>query len=91
MAGEEKALQLHVNEALSLDAESWAEVTDATGAICRRVEPPKCTLFEQVLDYLSALPAELGDSSVTLSEEAVAATAVCLRTPETAPAAPPCP
>ena len=45
----------------------------------RRSESDKKPLFDQVLDYLSSLPPESGGSGITLAEEAVAATAVCLR------------
>ena len=79
MNPDQKTLKVRVNEDLTLNAGWWEEVPADDGAIWRRVHPPETTLFEQVLDYLSSLPQEPGYLGLNIGQEAIAATAVCLR------------
>jgi len=75
----QRVLKVRVNEGLVLDAGWWEEVLDDDGVIRRCVHPPERPMFEQVLDYLASLPPETGYPGLHLGQEAVAATAVCLR------------
>lgn len=77
-SGKQK-LSVHVSEDLTLDAGWWEEVPDEGGVIYRRVHPPETTMFEQVVNYLESLPPEPGYPGIRIGEEAIAATAVCLR------------
>ena len=74
-----RRLAVRVNQRLTLDAGYWSEVPQEDGAIWRLIEPAERTLFDQVLDYLSSLPAVPGYTGLRLSDEAAAAVAVCLR------------
>ncbi len=74
-----KLLTVRVNEGLTLDAGWWEKVPAEDGAIWRCVHPPEMTMFEQVLEYLTSLPQETGYLGFNIGQEAVAATAVCLR------------
>ena len=67
-------LKIRVNDDLVLDAGCWEEGPDG-----RRVHPPAKTMFEQVIDYLSDMPEPSPYPWPRVGEEAVAATAVCLR------------
>jgi len=69
-------LTVRVNEDLVLDA-GRVEETDRDGPQ-RHIHPPATTMFEQVIDYLSRLEPE-DPGPLRIGEEAVAATAVCLR------------
>jgi len=73
------ALRVRVDEDLVVDAGWWEEVLDDDGAVRRCVHPPERPMFEQVLDYLASVPPEPGYPGLHLGQEAVAATAVCLR------------
>ncbi|MDJ0764255.1 MAG: hypothetical protein QNJ97_14835 [Myxococcota bacterium] len=67
-------LEIRVNDELVLDAGYWEEGPDY-----RSVHPPAKTMFEQIIDYLSDKPEPSAYSWPRVGEEAVAATAVCLR------------
>ena len=67
-------LEIRVNDDLVLDAGWWEEGPDG-----RRVHPPAKTMCEQVIDYLSDKPEPSASPWPRVGEEAVAATAVCLR------------
>ncbi len=67
-------LRVRVNDELALDGGWWEEALDY-----RCVHPPAKTKFEQLIDYLSAEPQPSICPHPEASEEAVAATAVCLR------------
>jgi hypothetical protein len=73
------ALKVRVNEALALDAGWWEQVSADDGTVLRCVHPPETTMFEQVLDYLASLPQEPGYLGLDIGQEAIAATAICLR------------
>jgi len=49
------------------------------GATQRLVHSPETTMFEQVVDYLGSLPPPRDYPGIHIGQEAVAATAVCLR------------
>lgn len=73
-----RTLRVRVNDELALDAGWWQEQQASDGSWQRIVHPPEKTMFAQVLDYLSSVPVEQG-RGIHIGEEAVAATAVCLR------------
>jgi len=68
-----------MNDELTLDAGWWEGVPADDGTVRRCVHPPETPMFEQVLDYLASLPQETRYLGLRLGEEAIAATAVCLR------------
>ncbi|MCX6029884.1 MAG: hypothetical protein NT169_11370 [Chloroflexi bacterium] len=74
-----KALKVHVNEELTLDAGWCEEVQQDDGTIRRQIHPPRTTMFEQLLDYLKSLPPSVDPPGIRLGQEAVVATALCLR------------
>jgi len=72
-------LTVRVDDELVLDTGRWEEVTDEAGGVKRLVHPPQTTLFEQVLDHLASIAEPVGRRRPGPAEEAIAATAVCLR------------
>ncbi len=72
-------LNVSVNSDLTLDAGWWEEIRRDAGGVRRLVHPSTKTMFRQVVDYLSSLDAPLDGWEPTLEEEALAATAVCVR------------
>lgn len=74
-----KKLTVRVNEDLTLDAGWWEKVLTDNGTVKRLVHPPETTMFEQVIDYLGSLPPPQQYPGIHIGQEAVAATAVCLR------------
>ena len=72
-------LTVRVDDGLTLDAGCWEEVPDGAGGLKRLVHPPQTTLFDQVLEHLSSVAEPVGRQCPTRAEEAIAATAVCLR------------
>lgn len=79
MSSAKGSLRVRVNEDFALDAGWWEEVPAEGGAIRRCIHPPEPTMFEQVLHYLASLPQEPCYTGLHIGEEAVAATAACLR------------
>ena len=75
----DKKLTVRVNDDLTLDAGWWEKVPADDGMTQRLVHPAETTMFEQVLDYLGSLPPPRDYPGIHISQEAVAATAVCLR------------
>jgi len=75
----DKKLTVRVNADLTLDAGRWEEVPAKNGATQRLVHSPETAVFEQVLDYLDSLPPPRDYPGIHIGQEAVAATAVCLR------------
>ena len=76
---ESHAIMVRVNDDLTLDAGCWQEVPAGDGDLKRIIHPPHRTMFDQLLDYLSAALEPLDGPSPSLVEEALAATAVCVR------------
>ena len=72
------ALQVKVTDDLTLDAGRWETVRADEGWV-RQVYPPETTMYQQLIVFLSALPPWPGDRPLRIGEEAIAATAVCLR------------
>lgn len=71
------ALNVHVNECLTLDAGTWTEVR-RDNATRRLVYPPAVTMFDQVLGYLEAMP-DSGRAVISITNLARSAVAACLR------------
>lgn len=72
-------LVVRAGDELVLDAGWWEEVPDDAGGVRRLVHPPARGMFEQVVGYLSWVGEPAGRWRPTRAEEALAATAVCLR------------
>lgn len=74
-----ESLKVVVNNDLVLDAGWWEEIERPFPQ--RLVHPPVLTMFDQVLGYLEQVAQDLPDAyyGFSLSDEAIAATAVCLR------------
>ncbi|MCG8425124.1 MAG: hypothetical protein MJE77_45165 [Proteobacteria bacterium] len=72
-------LNVRVNAEFLLDAGAWCLDADNEGRILRRVLPPKRTLFEQIIDYLTSQSTYRNYSGLRTGREAVAMMAVCVR------------
>jgi hypothetical protein len=79
MGADKNVLHVRVNDELTLDAGWWEEHRDEDGNVQRYVHPPRKTMFEQIIAYLESLLPIPGYPGLRLGEEAIAATAVCLR------------
>ena len=79
MSNDKNVLLVRVNDELTLDAGWWEEGQDKDGDVQRYVHPPQKTMFEQIIEYLESLLPVQGYPGLRLGEEAIAATAVCLR------------
>jgi hypothetical protein len=78
-ASDRADLRVRVNEDLVLDA-GWVEETQSPdGEPERHVHAPVKTMFDQVINYLAAIAPLATTRFLGIGEEAVAATAVCLR------------
>ena len=76
---ERHAITVSVSDDLTMDAGWWEERQDGDTGSKRIVHPPQVTMFDQLLNYLSAIAEQVEGAAPTLAEEAIAATAVCIR------------
>jgi hypothetical protein len=76
---ERHAIKVRVSDGLTMDAGWWEERQDCDTDSKRIVHPPQVTMFDQLLNYLSAIAEQVEGGAPTLEEEAIAATAVCIR------------